>query len=48
MRTASLAFRTLGRDWRSGELLVLVGALVVAVAAMTAVGFFTDRQFSCP
>lgn len=43
MRTASLALRTLGRDWRSGELLVLVGALVVAVAAMTAVGFFTDR-----
>jgi putative ABC transport system permease protein len=31
------------RDWRSGEVVVLVAALVVAVAAMSAVTFFTDR-----
>jgi len=39
----SLALRLLGRDWRAGEVLVLLGALVVAVAAMSAVTFFTDR-----
>jgi putative ABC transport system permease protein len=33
----------LARDWRSGEVLVLLAALVVAVAAMSAVTFFTDR-----
>ena len=43
MNVLRLAFKTLGRDWRSGELLVLLAALIVAVAAMTAVGFFTDR-----
>jgi putative ABC transport system permease protein len=31
------------RDIRSGELLVLVAAITLAVAATTAVGFFTDR-----
>ena len=31
------------RDARAGELHLLVAALVVAVAALTAVGFFTDR-----
>jgi putative ABC transport system permease protein len=38
-----LAFRLLARDWRSGELVVLMAALVVAVTALTAVGFLTDR-----
>ncbi|MDD3483348.1 ABC transporter permease, partial [Azovibrio restrictus] len=38
-----LAFRLLYRDARSGELRLLVLALVLAVAAVTAVGFFTDR-----
>lgn len=38
-----LAARLLARDWRSGEVVVLVAALVVAVAAMSAVTFFTDR-----
>ncbi len=33
----------LRRDARAGELRLLVAALVVAVAALTAVGFFTDR-----
>lgn len=41
----SLAFslKALRRDWRSGELRILAVALVIAVASMTAVGFFTDR-----
>lgn len=38
-----LAMRLLARDWRSGELRVLVAALLIAVAASTAIGFFTDR-----
>lgn len=38
-----LALRLLRRDWRSGELYLLAAALVVTVAAITAVGFFTDR-----
>jgi putative ABC transport system permease protein len=39
----SLAGRLLARDWRSGEVLVLLAALTIAVAAMSAVTFFTDR-----
>jgi putative ABC transport system permease protein len=39
----SLALRLLARDWRSGEIAVLLAALVVAVAAMGSVAFFTDR-----
>ncbi|MGI9265129.1 MAG: ABC transporter permease [Gammaproteobacteria bacterium] len=35
--------RSVLRDIRSGELLVLVAAITLAVAATTAVGFFTDR-----
>lgn len=35
--------RSVLRDLRAGELRVLVGAVCIAVAAMTAVGFFTDR-----
>jgi len=31
------------RDWRAGELRVLAAALVVAVASVSSVGFFTDR-----
>lgn len=33
----------LWRDWRGGELGILAIALVIAVAGITAVGFFTDR-----
>ena len=38
-----LTLRLLRRDWRSGELALLTAALVLTVAAVTAVGFFTDR-----
>ncbi len=43
MDSGRLALRGLSRDWLSGELGVLSGALLVAVAAMTAIGFFTER-----
>jgi putative ABC transport system permease protein len=38
-----LALRSLLRDLKSGEVAVLVLALIVAVASITAVGFFTSR-----
>jgi putative ABC transport system permease protein len=37
------ALRSLGRDLKAGELRVLALALIIAVASVTAVGFFTDR-----
>jgi putative ABC transport system permease protein len=43
MTWLSLALRNLSRDLKSGELAVLVLALLVAVASLTAVGFFTSR-----
>ena len=41
--TAKLAWKLLARDWRAGELTVLVIALLVAVTALTGVAFLTDR-----
>ncbi len=41
--TSKLAWRALRRDWQGGDLRVLAIALVVAVASVAAVGFFTDR-----
>jgi putative ABC transport system permease protein len=38
-----LALRLLYRDWKAGELTVLATALLVAVSALTAVAFLTDR-----
>ena len=38
-----LGWRTLWRDLRAGELRLLVLAVTLAVAALTAVGFFADR-----
>ncbi len=38
-----IGWRALWRDWRAGELRVLVLAVSLAVAALTAVGFFADR-----
>ena len=43
MKTLSLAWRLLLRDWKSGELTVLGIALVIAVTSLTAVAFLTDR-----
>lgn len=39
----SLALRQTLRDFRAGELRLLVVAVMLAVAALTAVGFFADR-----
>jgi putative ABC transport system permease protein len=41
--TWSLATRLLAREWRAGELRVLVMALIIAVLVSTAISFFTDR-----
>ena len=38
-----LGWRTLWRDLRAGELRLLIVAVTLAVAALTAVGFFADR-----
>jgi putative ABC transport system permease protein len=38
-----LGWRTLWRDLRAGELRLLILAVTLAVAALTAVGFFADR-----
>ena len=42
-RVLTLAGRLLAREWRSGELGVLLLALIVVVAALTGVGFLVDR-----
>ena len=39
----TLGWRTLWRDLRSGELRLVMVAVTLAVAALTAVGFFSDR-----
>jgi putative ABC transport system permease protein len=42
-KTLAFALRSLRRDWRSGELLLVFASLVVAVTSVTAVAMFTDR-----
>jgi len=43
MQMLLMALRALRREWRSGELAVLLVSLSVAVAALTGVGFLVDR-----
>ena len=43
MNTLRLALRMLARDWRAGELTVLIVAMLLAVASIGTVGFFADR-----
>ena len=43
MKALAFALRSFGRELRSGEVLVLLAAVGLAVAALTAVGFLTDR-----
>jgi len=43
MKAAAFALRSFGRELRSGEVVVLLAAVALAVAALTAVGFLTDR-----
>lgn len=43
IRFISLGLRSLWRDLRAGQLRLLIVAVTLAVAALTAVGFFADR-----
>ncbi|MEM8981567.1 MAG: FtsX-like permease family protein [Pseudomonadota bacterium] len=43
MKTLLFAWRSLLREIRGGEVLVLLAALSIAVASVTAIGFLTDR-----
>jgi putative ABC transport system permease protein len=43
MKVLSLALNGLKRDWHAGELQLIAGAIVIAVASLTTVNFFTDR-----
>jgi putative ABC transport system permease protein len=43
MKALTYAIRGFGRELRTGEVLVLLAAVALAVAALTAVGFLTDR-----
>src|SRR3989344_130797 len=43
LKNFRLALRLLVRDWRAGELRILAAAVVIAVGAVTAIGFFSDR-----
>jgi putative ABC transport system permease protein len=43
MRLLKMAWRQLRRDFASGDLRILFSALVLAVLAVTAIGFVTDR-----
>ncbi len=43
MNLFRFSLRTLLRDWRAGELRILVLALIIAVSGVTTVGFFSDR-----
>ncbi|MCR4347567.1 MAG: hypothetical protein NUV55_10275 [Sulfuricaulis sp.] len=43
LRLFPLALRLLMRDWRAGELRILAAAIVIAVGAVTAISFFSDR-----
>lgn len=43
MQTLRLALRLVARDWRAGELRVLIAAIVLAVSSIGTVAFFADR-----
>jgi len=43
VKAVAFALRSFGRELRSGEVIVLLAAVSLAVAALTAVGFLTDR-----
>ena len=44
MLLLKLALRLLVREWRAGEIYILLAALILAVACVASVGFATDRM----
>ena len=42
-RIFNLAINGLRRDWRAGEIQLIAIAIVIAIASLTTVNFFTDR-----
>lgn len=44
MNNLRLAWRQLQRDLKAGDVRILLAALVLAVVAVSAVGFVTDRS----
>ncbi|MEN9315341.1 MAG: hypothetical protein RIS35_1734, partial [Pseudomonadota bacterium] len=44
MNLAAFSLQLTRRDWRAGELRMLLLALLVAVASIASVGFFVDRM----
>ncbi len=44
MTNTRLALKLLWRNWRSGELSILAGAVILAVAVVTAIAVFADRM----
>ncbi len=44
LQTVRQSWRMTARDWRAGELTMLLLALVLAVAALSSVGFLADRM----
>ena len=42
-KESALALRLLWRDFRAGELKLLIVAVLIAVGSLTTVGFFTSR-----
>lgn len=43
MNVLNLALKLLWRDWRAGELTLLLASLVIAVGTVTTVTLFVDR-----
>ncbi len=43
MNTFKFALMSLKRDWTSGELRLIGISIIIAVACLTSVNFFTDR-----
>ncbi len=45
MNTFKFALTSLKRDWHSGELRLIGASIIIAVACLTSVSFFTDRVY---
>ena len=43
MNPINLATKFLLREWRSGELYILIAVIIIAIAALSSISFYTDR-----